>query len=284
MKVIVTGRGGQVALELEKIHSNNKNWIFLSKEDLNISNLQSVKEYLNDKSIRYVVNCAAYTNAEQAEKEKSSAFNTNAIGPKNLAQVCNLYSINLLHISTDYVFNGLKEMPYVESDLPDPLNFYGISKHQGEKNILESNAKSVIIRTSWVYSVHSNSFVKSMLELAKTKKSLKIVCDQYGSPTSAKELATIISKVISSKEYKWKKGGEIFHFSSNGKCSWYDFAYEIFKIKNIDITLEKISLKEYPTNFVRPKYSALNNEKISNKFGLKINDWKHTLNTILSNN
>lgn len=273
MKVVVTGKGGQLASEFEAIKGLDPNWVFLSVEDLDITSRDSVLRYFNLATCDLIINCAAYTAVDKAEDHKELAFKVNAEGTKNLLEACEQLGAKFIHYSTDYVFDGNSLTPYKELDQCSPSGVYGFSKLKGEEYILANRkVKSIILRTSWVYSIYGNNFVKTMIRLGNDKKELGIVADQNGSPTYAKDLAEDTLKIISFKNYQWING-DIFHYSNNGYCSWFEFAKKIFEYTNKDVHLNALSTKEYPTKAVRPKYSILDKTKFERTFNTKINNW-----------
>ena len=277
MKVVVTGKGGQLASEFEALKGFDPNWTFLSEKDLDITNRDLVLSYFNTAACDLVINCAAYTAVDKAEDEKELAFKVNAEGVKNLLEACELMAAKLIHYSTDYVFEGSSKVPYGELDTPSPNSVYGLSKLKGEEYVLENKqVKSIIIRTSWVYSSFGKNFVKTMLSLGERKSELGIVADQIGSPTYAKDLAQDTLNILSHDNYQWISG-DIFHYSNNGSCSWFDFAKKIFEYSDNEVILKSLSTKEYPTKAIRPNYSLLDKSKFENTFNTRIRNWETSL-------
>ena len=277
MKVIVTGKGGQLASEFEALKGFDSNWTFLSEKDLDITRRDSVLSYFNLATCDLIINCAAYTDVDKAEDEAELAFNVNAEGVKNLLEACELTGAKLIHYSTDYVFDGSSKAPYSELDTPSPNSVYGLSKLKGEEYVLENKqVKSIIIRTSWLYSSFGKNFVKTMLSLGERKSELGIVADQIGSPTYAKDLAQDTLNILSHDNYQWISG-DIFHYSNNGSCSWFDFAKKIFEYSDNEVILKSLSTKEYPTKAIRPKYSLLDKSKFENTFNTRIRNWETSL-------
>ena len=277
MKVVVTGKGGQLASEFEVLKGMDSKWTFLSEKDLDITNKISVSSYFKSNSFDLVINCAAYTSVDKAEDEVELAFKINAEGVKNLLQTCELIGAKLIHYSTDYVFDGNSNKSYTELDTTNPNSVYGLSKLKGEEYVLENKkVNSIIIRTSWVYSNYGNNFVKTMIKLVSERKELGIVADQIGSPTYAKDLAEDTLKILLDNNYKWING-DIFHYSNNGSCSWFEFANKIFNFTNNNIHLNPLSSLEYPTKAIRPKFSLLDKSKFERTFNVKIRDWKISL-------
>lgn len=281
MNIVVTGKGGQLASEIELIKGNNPRWTFYSVEELDITNIKSVKKKFQHKSVDFIINCAAYTNVDGAEDEKEKAFSVNELGIKNLIKLSEEKNSKLIHVSTDYVFDGNSKTPYKENDITNPHGVYGKSKLAGEIAIIESSIKSVIIRTSWLYSNFGNNFVKTMLRIGKERTSVAVVGDQIGSPTNAEDLSKMIIDIINNKDYEWVVG-DIFHYSNEGFCSWFDFSNEIFSYKKINIEVKKLFTHEFKTKTMRPKYSLLDKSKIKSTFGVKINDWKFSLRQMLN--
>jgi dTDP-4-dehydrorhamnose reductase len=276
--VLVTGSNGQLGKCLQDISKESMgiNWIFKSSKELDITNEDSITKVFNNNKIDYLVNCAAYTAVDKAESEPEKAFLVNAEGVKLLANACKEYNATLIHISTDFVFDGEKTTPYMETDLPNPINVYGASKLKGEQYAQKILEKYFIIRTSWVYSQHGNNFVKTMLRLAKEKNEVGVVDDQIGSPTYAGDLATTIIKIINLKSTKYG----IYHYSNHGSISWRTFAETIFETKNIVIKVNPISTMNYYTLAKRPKYSVLSLAKINAKLLIPVIKWKISLKNL----
>jgi dTDP-4-dehydrorhamnose reductase len=277
MKVAVTGKGGQLASELEALKGLDSNWTFLSEQDLDITNKLSVVRFFELNRFDLVINCAAYTAVDKAEDEKELAFKVNAEGTKNLLDACERMGAKFIHYSTDYVFDGSSKEPYTELDTPNPHSVYGASKLKGEEYILKNQkVKSIILRTSWVYSSFGNNFVKTMIRLGAERDELGVVADQIGSPTYAKDLAEDTLRIINNDNFKWIQG-DLFHYSNNGSCSWYEFAEKIFEKTKISVRLNMLQTRDYPTKARRPKYSLLDKSKFENTFKIQIRDWKSSL-------
>ena len=265
MRILVTGCNGQLGSEIRKISPefSDYEFVFLSKKELNISDKKNVLSFFKENSFYALINCAAYTNVNNAEKDIKTAELVNNFGIKNLAIVCRRYSIKLIHISTDYVFDGSKKSPYIETDITNPINAYGTSKLNGELSMISVNPKnSIIIRTSWLYSNYSKNFVKSIISLSKIKSKINVISDQFGSPTNASNLANDVLSLIKKID---NESVEIYHYSDDGFTSWYKFANEIINLKKIDIKLSKINSLLYDSHVKRPKFSALNCTKIKEK-------------------
>jgi len=279
MKLLVLGSNGQLGLALRsELIKLPYNVIFTAKEDIDISNYEDTKNRIQDIKPNVIINLAAYTNVDEAEidKNKASIINNHAV--KNIADICNEINCWLIHISTDYVFDGKSKKPYVENDLKKPLGVYGATKLNGEKAIQESSCKYVILRTAWIYSEHGNNFFKTILNLANKNKELSIIDDQIGSPTYAPDLAKAIIKVIS--KVNKNLNSDIFHFAGNTNCSWAEFASIIFneaflksKIDEVPKII-KINSKNYTSLAKRPSNSRLDSSKFVNTFGLGASDLK----------
>ena len=287
MRILVAGKNGQLGKSINKIvnTTNGDNlpsneFIFVGREELDLSNNNSIINYFdNHNKFDIIINCAAYTAVDKAEKEQELANQVNHLAIKQLAGIVKEQKAKLIHISTDYVFDGESNKPYKETDETNPINVYGKTKLAGEKalqEIMPTNA--MIIRTSWVYSEYGNNFVKTMLRLGKERDELNIVSDQIGSPTYATDLAEVILKIINNTNYRNKKQStEIYHYSNEGEISWHDFAKEIFELVDIQCRVNPITTGEYPTPAQRPKNTVMQNDKIARIFGLKIANWKASL-------
>jgi len=278
-KILVTGANGQLGSELRELSVQHTQYqfTFLSKEELDISDAEKTLSVFKNISSDFCINCAAYTAVDKAETEKEKAYKINAGGAGNLANAAKKTRTRFIHISTDYVFNGRSEKPYVEDHPTDPINVYGHSKLQGEIACQEENDEAIIIRTSWVYSRFGNNFVKTMLRLMQTKKEINVVSDQYGSPTHATDLAQTIIQIINTKN--WMPG--IYHFSNEGETNWFEFAKAIKENINTDCLIHPISTEQYPTPAKRPNYSVFNKEKIKSVYGVVPNHWKDSLSICL---
>jgi dTDP-4-dehydrorhamnose reductase len=279
MVVLVTGANGQLGQSLQFIAPNYPEiyFVFCSSADLDISNLENCQSVFFKIKPNYCINAAAYTAVDKAESELEKANLINVIGAQNLAVACKQYSTILLHISTDFVFDGNSTKPYTENDIPNPSGVYGQTKLDGEKVIQDTFENYYIIRTSWVYSQFGNNFMKTMLRLASERDSLSVVNDQIGSPTNAIDLAEALIKIITSSFQFPASSFGIYNFSNEGQCSWYNFAKKIFEVNNIYINLLPISTLDYPTPAQRPKFSVLDKSKIIKVFGLVISDWQMSL-------
>jgi dTDP-4-dehydrorhamnose reductase len=281
MRLLVTGSNGQLATEYQ-LSKPLHNWdcYFVDRQGLDISSQTNVKQTFDEILPDAVLNLAAYTNVEKAEKEETEkAFDANAAGPRILAEECKKRNIPLIHISTDYVFDGTKESAYDENDKENPLNQYGRTKFLGEKWIQESHDWYYILRTSWVYSNHSKNFFNAMLKLAQERSELNVVDDQYGSPTSTKELCRAIDAILS--DLSKEKSG-VYHFSGLGKTNWKDFAIEIFSQTNVAVTVQGVRSSSWPSKVIRPVNSYMTSKKFSENFNYTPAHWKNALREVIS--
>lgn len=273
--VLVTGSNGQLGKELQVLAESYPQFrfVFASREDLKLHHYGLVENFFLATKPQYCINCAAYTAVDKAESEVDMAMLVNGESVGNLAAVCKKYQTKLIHISTDYVFNGESEIPYKEDDSTSPINTYGVSKLKGEQLCMQEDPDAIIIRTAWVYSSFGNNFVKTMMRLMNERNELNVVSDQVGSPTYAADLAKAILSIISSG--KWQSG--IYHYSNEGKISWYEFAQAIKNITGSKAIVHPIEAAQYPTPARRPHFSLLNKEKIKSAYHLSIPDSKESL-------
>ena len=281
LNVLVTGSNGQLGSDIKELSIDYKyNFYFTDRNELDISNLHAITEFVNNNNINTIINCAAYTAVDKAESDIENADKINHLAVKYLAQISKEKNIKLIHISTDYVFDGTNHMPYVETDITNPNGVYGQTKLDGEKAMQEINPEnSIIIRTSWVYSSYGANFVKTMLRLGKEKEQLGVIFDQVGTPTYAGDLAKAILDIISNI----KNGKvEIYNYSNEGVLSWYDFAKEIMHMTKSTCQVNPIETIEYPTPAKRPHYSLLNKSKIKKEFNITIPYWKDSLDECLT--
>jgi dTDP-4-dehydrorhamnose reductase len=276
--ILVTGSNGQLGNEFRLVVEEKdkiNNYYFTDVADLDITNKNDVSKFLVANNIDIVVNCAAYTNVDKAEDDKEKADLINHIGPKNLAEVCRDRNGFLIHISTDYVFDGTKNTPYTETDETKPLGVYGETKLKGENAIINSGCEYVIIRTSWLYSSFGKNFLKTMQKLTAEKKSLKVVFDQVGTPTYAGDLADVIHKIIVNNDKDIKN--QIYHYSNEGVCSWYDFTVAINEVFGHNCKVLPRHSDEFPSKVRRPNYSVLDKTKIKEALGIEIQHWRESM-------
>jgi len=283
MVVLVTGANGQLGQAIQFISGNNPqiDFVFCSSTELDITNFQSCMEAFEKFNPDFCINTAAYTAVDKAESEPEKAHLINVIGARNIAEICKRKNAILLHISTDFIFDGTSISPYTEVDLPNPKGVYGKTKSDGEKAIQEIWNKYLIIRTSWVYSQFGNNFMKTMLRLASERTHLSVVNDQIGTPTNAVDLAEVLIKMIQYCQTAPIGVFGIYNFSNEGQCSWYDFAKKIFEINSIKLDLRPIASDSYPTPAQRPAFSVLDKSKIKKVFGIGIKNWEVSLKKAL---
>ena len=275
--ILVTGASGQLGSELKDLSSlyPNNTFVFTDVAELDICNHTAAKEFIVKNEINTIINCAAYTAVDKAEEQFELSNKINHLAVKNFASIAKEYNIKLIHVSTDYVFDGTNYVPYQETDKPNPQSVYGQTKLDGELAIQKINpANTIIIRTSWVYSNYGNNFVKTMLRLGNERKELGVIVDQIGTPTYARDLAKTTLEILPKIN---NKNVELFHYSNEGACSWYDFASAILEIKGLNVKVNAIETFQYPTAAKRPSYSVLNKSKIKNKFQIEIPNWKDSL-------
>ncbi|KGL60292.1 dTDP-4-dehydrorhamnose reductase [Polaribacter sp. Hel1_33_49] len=281
INILVTGGNGQLGSELKELEIKfpQYHFVFTDVEMLDICNHQAVASFIEVNQITTIINCAAYTAVDKAEEQFELADKINHLAVANFAQIARDKNIQLVHISTDYVFDGTSHKPYTETVTPNPRSVYGKTKLDGELAMQKINPKnSIIIRTSWVYSQFGNNFVKTMLRLGKAHKKLSVVADQIGTPTNAADLAKAILTILPKIN---NKTVDLFHYSNEGICSWYDFANTIFQIEGLSVRLTPIETKDYPTPAERPFYSVLNKRKIKEVYKITIPYWRDSLISVL---
>jgi len=274
--ILVTGSNGQLGCEIQALSPFYPyTFYFTCKDQLDITQQEALKNYVEKNSIDTIINCAAYTAVDKAESEEALADQINHQAVKYLAMIAKAKNIKLIHISTDYVFDGMNYKPYLETDRTNPQGVYGKTKRDGENALLHVKLpNSIIIRTSWVYSSHGANFVKTMLRLGRERESLGVIFDQVGTPTYARDLAQAILDILPKINTIQT---EIYHYSNEGVLSWYDFAKEIMSMAQLTCKMNSIETKEYPTPAKRPHYSLLNKSKIKKDFGIEIPYWKESL-------
>jgi len=280
MVVLVTGAGGQLgqALKAKAAQQDSLVFYFATSAEADITNTDSLTAIFNKIKPDFCINAAAYTAVDKAESEPNEAHAINVTGAANLAAVCKAFATVLIHISTDFVFDGSKHVAYTEEDVTNPQSVYGKTKREGETAIQDILKEHYIIRTSWLYSQYGNNFLKTMLRLGRERDSLSVVNDQTGTPTNANDLAAAIITIL---QHSTAKQGNndfgIYHFSNEGQCSWYDFAKKIFEVNKITIDLQPIATAGYPTPAKRPAYSVMDKQKIKEVFNLTILNWQDSL-------
>lgn len=283
--ILITGSNGQLGNELRLVVGENdkiNKYYFTDVDELDITNKKDVSEFIVANNIDIVVNCAAYTNVDKAEDDKERADLINHIGPKNLAEACRDKNGLLIHISTDYVFDGTKNTPYTETDETKPLGVYGETKLRGENAIINSGCDYVIIRTSWLYSSFGHNFLKTMQRLTAEKETLNVVFDQVGTPTYAGDLANVIYTIIQNNNNTDIRN-QIYHFSNEGVCSWYDFAVAINEALGHNCNIKPCFSSEFPSKVTRPSFSVFNKTKIKSTLSIEIPYWKDSMLTCIEN-
>lgn len=268
MKVLVTGANGQLGYDvIKRLDSEGIDCLGTDVESLDITNEEQVKKFISEYSPDVVIHCAAYTAVDKAEDEKELCYSVNVLGTKYIAEACKETDAKMVYISTDYVFDGEGDQPFEVTDKPNPINYYGQTKYEGELEVQNILEKYYIVRISWVFGINGNNFVKTMLKLGKEREEISVVADQIGSPTYTYDLAELLVEMI--KTYKYG----IYHATNEGYCSWYEFACQIFKQAGIDIKVNPINTEDYPTKAIRPKNSRMN----KNLFN-KLEAWESALN------
>lgn len=284
-KVLVTGSYGQLGSELQQIapQMESAEFIFTDVDTLNICDKDALQLFVKQHPVDFIVNCAAYTAVDKAEEDAEKCYDINCNAVRNIGEVAASRGIKVIHISTDYVFDGSAHIPYGEDARINPKTVYGKSKAAGEEDLMRVCLDAVIIRTSWLYSAFGDNFVKTMLKLGKERDSLSVVFDQIGTPTNAADLSEVILQIIRKtidNESAFKTG--VYHFSNEGVCSWYDFAIAIHKLADITCNVLPIESKEYPAKTPRPFYSVLNKKKIKKTFGIQISHWEKSLSSCVA--
>tara|TARA_B100001057_G_scaffold488234_1_gene572263 strand:+ start:335 stop:1300 length:966 start_codon:yes stop_codon:yes gene_type:complete len=280
MNILVTGSDGQLGSEIKDLEFNysNFNFFFMDLPMLDICNYDKLNKIVKENNINTVINCAAYTAVDESEKNSDTAAKVNTDGVLNLIKVMEKVNGKLIHISTDYVFDGNGFLPYQELDQVNPIGVYGITKRNGELAVINSDIDAIVIRTSWLYSAYGNNFVKTMLKHGKVRDEIGVVFDQVGTPTNASDLAKVCLDILCGKSSaNISKKGKIYHYSNEGVASWYDFAIAIFELANIDCKVNPIQTKDFSSIAKRPHYSVLNKTKIKDDFGITISNWRYSL-------
>ncbi len=279
-KILVTGSNGQLGSEIRKTSSSFEHeFHFTDVDELDIADLKKLKEYFTQYNFDVIINCASYTAVDKAEEEAELAETINISACKNIAKLCKEHNVRLIHISTDYVFDGKNYKPYIENDNTYPQSVYGKTKLEGENEILNILSDAIIVRTSWLYSEFGNNFVKTIIKFAKERKKLDVVFDQIGTPTYAVDLAKALLNIV--PKIKQIKKNEIFHYSNEGAISWYDFAKAIIEINDIDCEVIAVDSTEFQRAAPRPFYSVLDKTKFKKEFNISIPYWKDSLKKCL---
>lgn len=288
MKVLVLGMFGQLGLSLKKLVATTdvkNDYSFIGREQLDLTKSAEIYNYFKICNFDVIINCSAYTNVDKAEDERVIAKAVNSIAIDILAKLSAIHNLKLIHISTDHVFDGKLNRPYIETDKTNPLNFYGKTKLEGENAIIKNlPLNGLIIRTSWLYSEYRTNFVKTMLNLGMAKKELNVVEDQYSTPTFCSDLSHLLIKIVEDIDFQKNNfKTQIFHYSNNGLCSWYDFSRKIFELAEIDCKVNPIKANDYYRTAEIPKNTLLSKDKIINTFNIKIPDWEDSLRNCIDN-
>lgn len=280
MKILITGASGQLGSEIKELCVNytNDTFIFVDREEMPLDNLTQVLSVIEAIDPDLIISGGAYTAVDKAESEAELVDVINHKAVATMAKWAKQNNRKLIHISTDYVFQGTSSTALKEDEPTNPINVYGLSKQKGEEAIITSGADAIIIRTAWVYSSYGANFVKTIIRLMTDREEISVIGDQVGSPTYAHDLAQVILEIAHSE--KWAKG--IYHFSNEGEISWYDFAVAIKELKNLACDIRPITTAEYPTAAKRPSYSLLDKTKIKQTFGVAVPEWKQSLSNMLA--
>jgi len=275
MKILVTGKNGQLGSELFDLHTQYPmfEFVFTDRTQLNLEDLEQISTQLNEIKPDVIINAAAYTAVDQAENNQFLCETINHLAVNEIAKWANSHQAKVIHISTDYVFDGTIEEPLLETDITQPINFYGESKRRGEESLLVENEESIVIRTSWVYSQYGNNFVKTMMRLMNEREELSVVSDQIGAPTYARDLAIAILEILNAPQFV----PGIYHYSNEGKISWYEFATAIKEINNYNTQIHPIASEDFVTIARRPQFSLLDHNKIKNTYKIEIPYWRDSL-------
>lgn len=286
MKLLITGSNGQLGSELRVLCANRPNdqCTFVDIGEMDLGTDEAIEQYFEGRHFDFVVNCAAYTAVDKAEDDQVLAFRVNADAVKAIASVCKRKSMRLVHISTDYVFDGNGNEPIAEDDMPAPLSVYGSSKLAGERYVMEALDNAYIIRTSWVYSTFGKNFVKTISKLARERAALSVVYDQIGSPTYAADLGSVILQMIDKISNGVVDRPGLYHYSNEGAISWFDFAWFIVRHEQLPCQVLPIPSEAYPTRAVRPRFSVLDKRKLKHVFGIEIPHWYTSLESCLNLN
>tara|TARA_B100000780_G_C21123599_1_gene455418 strand:+ start:3103 stop:4002 length:900 start_codon:yes stop_codon:yes gene_type:complete len=294
MRILVTGKNGQLGKSIQSIVNTQcgidyippgSEFVFVGREELDFTDNQAIIRFFDEMEVDFIVNCAAYTAVDKAEQETTLANQINHLAVKQLAKIAHDQNVGLIHISTDYVFDGSSSQQYSETSLTNPINNYGKTKLAGEQAIQEiMPTNAIILRTSWVYSEYGHNFVETMLRIGKEQDELKVVSDQIGMPTYAADLAKVILAIITNKSYQNKEcSTEIFHYSNQGSISWFEFAKEIFNIAQMNCNVSPVTTAQYPTLAKRPKNSTMSNDKIKSYYQIDSVPWKESLGKFIQN-
>lgn len=282
-KILVTGSNGQLGSELRELSAEYANYSFTFTDvtELDITDIKGLNDFFSKEKYDFVINCAAYTAVDAAESNQDMAFKLNTTAVDLLVEMAEKYGFFFVQISTDYVFDGEKNVPYVEEDVPIPSSTYGKTKLEAERLIIYSDINAIVIRTAWLYSTYGKNYVKSMIKYGNERDEMNIVFDQVGTPTYARDLADTILAIVPQLQKKEKPYREIFHYTNEGVCSWFDFTKQIYNHEGINCKVNPIRTCDYPTPAQRPAYSVLDKTKIKKTFGIDIPYWTDSLDVML---
>tara|TARA_B100001093_G_scaffold500181_1_gene550344 strand:- start:540 stop:1388 length:849 start_codon:yes stop_codon:yes gene_type:complete len=281
MKILVTGASGQLGQEFQNNVSKSKDdFYFTDETELDITNKNHVLNYVSNNQIKLIINCAAYTNVNKSETNKKQAIKVNVDGVRNLVEVCEERKLKMIHFSTDYVYNSDNLNPIKENSNINPINYYGISKREGEKIIEKSLSDSIIIRTSWLYSKYGNNFVKTMIKKGKKGEKIYVINDQFGCPTFSKDLVDCTLNIIGSSKLNKHK---VYNFSNEGYTNWFDFTKKIFELKKINCDIIPVDSNNFKTTANRPKFSVTDKSRIKDIFNITIRSWGEALEEFIIN-
>ena len=281
MKILVTGASGQLGQEFQNnVSKSTDDFYFTDEKELDITNKNHVLNYVSDNQIELIINCAAYTDVNGSETNKNKAIKVNSVAIKNLVEICEEKKIKMIHFSTDYVYNSNNLSPINEESNINPINYYGISKREGEKIIEKSSSDSIIIRTSWLYSMYGNNFVKTMIEKGENQEKIYVINDQFGCPTYSKDLVECTLNIIVSEKLNNYK---VYNFSNEGYTNWYDFTKKIFELKKINCPIIAVSSDRNKSVANRPKYCITDKSRIKDIFNITIRKWDEALEEFLIN-
>lgn len=278
--ILVTGANGQLGSEIRRVsqqHENNFKFFFTDVAELDITNRDAIDSFLKENNIKYIINCAAYTAVDKAEDDVVLCYKLNRDAAANLGIAATNNGVKVIHVSTDYVYDGTATKPYLETDSTNPQSVYGKSKRDGEVELMKACPDSIIIRTAWLYSIFGSNFVKTMMKYGRERDELNVVADQTGTPTNAADLTQAIIRILDYTEAADFKPG-IYHYSNEGVTTWYDFTLAIHKDAGIECKVNPITTDQYPTKAARPQYSVLDKSKIKETFGIAIPKWEDSLN------
>ena len=281
MRILVTGASGQLGQEFKNNVSNSDHEFYFSDEnELDITKRRKILEYVTIHKIDSIINCAAYTNVNQSETNKKQAIKVNVDGVRNLVEVCEEKKLKMIHFSTDYVYNSDNLNPINEDSKINPINYYGISKREGERIIEKSSSDSIIIRTSWLYSMHGNNFVKTMIKKGENSDKVYVINDQFGCPTYSKDLVDCTLNIVASNKFNKHK---VYNFSNEGFTNWYEFTKKIFELKKITCDIIPVDSNSYKTTATRPKFSVTDKSRIKDIFNITIRNWDEALEEFIIN-